>query len=267
MTNTQDHATWGELLHSAVNTPGKLLAAYTAFHNYSLGNALLALTQCRQRNLEPGPLNTYRGWLELKRQVRKGEKGITLCMPIQYKKRVRKDDAQDKEKEEVTLSTFAFRAYWFVLAQTDGEPMDALPIPGFDLDTALRTLNITRTEFDEMNGNIQGFATGRAIAISPIAAIPHKTMFHEIAHCVLQHTTNEKLVDSEATPVNLREVEAESVALLCCESLNLDGAEYARGYIQHWLKGEKEIPNHNAARIFTAASTILKAGNPATGSQ
>jgi hypothetical protein len=43
--------------------------------------------------------------------------------------------------------------------------------------------------------------------------------------------------------------------------------EYARGYIQHWLKGEKEIPNHNAARIFTAASTILKAGNPAAGSQ
>ena len=91
MTNTQEHATWGELLHSAVHTPGKLLAAYTAFHNYSFGNALLALTQCRQRNLEPGPLNTYRGWLELKRQVRKGEKGITLCMPIQYKKRVRKD--------------------------------------------------------------------------------------------------------------------------------------------------------------------------------
>ena len=142
-----------------------------------------------------------------------------------------------------------------------------LPIPGFDLDTALRTLNITRTEFDEMNGNIQGFATGRAIAISPIAAIPHKTMFHEIAHCVLQHTTNEKLVDSEATPVNLREVGSGISCASRCESLNLDGAEYARGYIQHWLKGEKEIPNYNAARIFTAASTILKAGNPATGSQ
>ena len=267
MTNNQNHETWAELLHSAVRTPGKLLAAYTAFHNYSFGNALLALTQCHRRNLEPGPLNTYRGWLEFKRQVRKGEKGITLCMPLQYKKCVRKDDAQEEESEEVTRSTFGFRAYWFVLAQTDGEAMDTIPIPGFDLDTALRTLNITRAEFDEMNGNIQGFATGREIAISPIAAIPHKTTFHEIAHCVLQHTTNEKLVDSEDTPINLREVEAEAVALICCETLNLVGAEYARGYIQHWLKSEKEIPNHNAARIFTAASAILKAGNPATGSQ
>jgi hypothetical protein len=118
-----------------------------------------------------------------------------------------------------------------------------------------------------MNGNIQGFATGREIAVSPIAAIPHKTTFHEIAHCVLRHTTNEKLVDSEATPMNLREVEAEGVALICCETLSLDGAEYARGYIQHWLRGQKEIPNHNAARIFTAANAILKAGNPMSGSQ
>jgi hypothetical protein len=47
------------------------------FHNYSFGNALLAVTQCRHRNLEPGPLNSYSGWLELKRQLRKWEKGIT----------------------------------------------------------------------------------------------------------------------------------------------------------------------------------------------
>ena len=63
MTNTQEHATWGELLHSAVHTPGKLLAAYTAFHNYSFGNALLALEQCISRKIEPGPLNSYKGWL------------------------------------------------------------------------------------------------------------------------------------------------------------------------------------------------------------
>jgi len=35
MTNAPNQETWAELLHSAVDTPGKLLAAYTAFHNYS----------------------------------------------------------------------------------------------------------------------------------------------------------------------------------------------------------------------------------------
>jgi hypothetical protein len=35
MMNPQSDATWGELLHSVVYMPGKHLAAYTGFHNYS----------------------------------------------------------------------------------------------------------------------------------------------------------------------------------------------------------------------------------------
>jgi hypothetical protein len=149
-----------------------------------------------------------------------------------------------------------------VLAQTEGEETYVVSSPGFDIDTALRALNITRISFDEINGNIQGFARAREIAVSPLAALPHKTTFHELAHIVLGHTATEKLVDSEQTPVHIREVEAESVALICCEALGLDGAEFCRGYIQHWLKTEKEIPNHSASRIFAAATSILKAGVP-----
>jgi antirestriction protein ArdC len=85
MTERQQ-ATWGELLRNAIEKPGLMLEAYTAFYNYSFGNALLALEQCTRRNLQPGPLNTYRGWLERKGQVRKGEKGITLCIPMPFKR-------------------------------------------------------------------------------------------------------------------------------------------------------------------------------------
>lgn len=260
------HSTWGELLRDAVESPGQMLAAYTAFHNYSFGNALLAMQQCLRRKLEPGPLNTYRGWLERKRQVRRGERGITLCMPMPYK--TKNSDSSDEEAmEPQTRYAFRFRAYWFVLAQTEGEETSVPPIPGFDIETALRTLNITRTPFDELNGNIQGFANGREIAVNPLAALPHKTTFHEIAHILLGHTATERLVDSEHTATHLREVEAESVALICCETLGLEGAEFCRGYIQHWLKTEKEIPNQSAGRIFVAATSILKAGTPAAGSQ
>jgi antirestriction protein ArdC len=261
------HATWGELLRDAVEKPGRMLEAYTAFHNYSFGNALLAFEQCVRRNLQPGPLNTYRGWLERKRQVCKGERGITLCLPMPFKKAAQTDDAQDETTEPQTRYAFRFRAYWFVLAQTEGEETYVAPIPGFDMDTALRTLNIARTPFDEINGNVQGFARQREIAVNPLAALPHKTTFHEIAHIVLGHTTSETLVDREHTATHLREAEAESVALICCETLGLEGAEFCRGYVQHWLKTENEIPNHNAARIFAAATSILKAGTPAAGSQ
>jgi len=37
MPETQ-HATWGELLQEAVEKPGRVLDAYTAFHTYSFGN-------------------------------------------------------------------------------------------------------------------------------------------------------------------------------------------------------------------------------------
>jgi hypothetical protein len=263
----RQHATWGELLRNAVEEPGRMLAAYTAFHKYSFGNALLAPEQCIRRNLQPGPLNTYRGWLEHKRQVRKGEAGITLCMPMPFKRATRTEDPLEESTQPHICNAFRFCAYWLVLAQTEGEETCVPSIPGFDLDTALRALNITPTAFDEINGNIQGFARRRNIAVNPLAALPHKTTFHEIAHVVLGHTASETLVDGELTPRHLREVEAESVAMLCCETLGLDGAEFSRGYIQHWLKIEKEIPNRNAAHIFAAATSVLKAGTPAKGSQ
>jgi hypothetical protein len=89
--------------------------------------------------------------------------------------------------------------------------------------------------------------------------MPHKTFFHETAHVELGHTAEADFNDSERTPKNLREVEAESVALLCCEALNLDGATFCRGYIQNWLQGDT-IPEASAKRIFGAAERILKAG-------
>ena len=49
------------------------------------------------------------------------------------------------------------------------------------------------------------------------------------------------------------------------EALGLDGAEYARGYLQHWLRTE-EIPEQSAQRIITTAHRIIAAGNQDAGS-
>ncbi len=56
-------------------------------------------------------------------------------------------------------------------------------------------------------------------------------------------------MDSEQTARHIREVEAESVALICCETLGLEGTDFCRGYIQHWLKTEKEISRGNSTRV------------------
>ncbi len=52
---------WTDLLNEAVTKPGLLLKAYSHFHSYSIGNQMLAISQCAQREIEPGALNTYPG--------------------------------------------------------------------------------------------------------------------------------------------------------------------------------------------------------------
>jgi antirestriction protein ArdC len=251
---TNAPASWASLLHQALTTPGLLHEAYQYFHHYSTGNQLLALWQCHKRQLSVGPLNTYQGWKRLGRQVRKGEKAIKLCMPVTIK---RKQDQKGEEDEVFTR--FIYRPNWFVLSQTNGATAYELPpIPAWNKEAALRTLGIVEIPFEHLNGNIQGYARENNIAISPLAALPHKTMFHELGHILLGHT-KEKDFEEEATPRHLREAEAETVALLCIETLGLDGGIYSRGYVQHWLEGET-IPERSAQKIFNATDKILKAG-------
>ena len=112
---------------------------------------------------------------------------------------------------------------------------------------------------------MQGFARKRQVAINPLAQLPTKTLLHELGHVILGHTTEAEFADAETTPRSLREIEAESVALLCCESLGLEGAEFCRGYIQNWLRrgsgfNAEAIPEKSAQKIFRAADQIIRAG-------
>jgi hypothetical protein len=244
---------WTELLQQAVIEPGLILRAYSAFHGYSLSNQVAALIQCAQRQVEPGPINTYPGWQKLNRRVKKGEKALWLCMPLTRKS---KDEGREGEK---VITNFVWKPRWFTLAQTEGEPVEVQTSPAWDKCKALAALGIEEIAFTLTDGNVQGYAQKRQVAISPLAAMPHKTLLHELAHVELGHTLESDFKDSEHTPRSLREAEAEAVAMLLCESLELPGSEYARGYIQSWLKGDV-IPEKSAMKIFGAADRILRAG-------
>jgi antirestriction factor ArdC-like protein len=172
----ENQTKWTELLSQAVSKPGLILKAYSAFYGYSLGNQLAAVIQCGMRGIEPGPINTYPGWQSLNRQVKKGEKAIWRCMPLAAKR-----ENEQGEKEQF-IKAFVWKPRWFVLSQTEGEPVEMPEIPTWDKARALAALNITETEFTHTDGNVQGYAKGREIAISPLAAMPHKTLFHEAAH-------------------------------------------------------------------------------------
>jgi hypothetical protein len=222
-----------DLLNRALTEPGVISRAYTAFHGYSIGNQPLALMQCAERGIPAGPIATFVGWKDKGRYARKGERAIVLCMPVTCKRKPTDDrptDANDDGKRE-TFTRFVYRPNWFVLSQTEGQAVEPAPVPGWDQARALETLGIIEESFSLTDGNCQGYARQRTIAVSPLAELAHKTRFHELAHVVLGHTSEAEagLTDSDLTPRSLRDVEAEAVALVCLEALGLPGAEHCRG--------------------------------------
>lgn len=246
---------YAQLLKEAVSKKGVLSSCYSRFHSYSIGNQLWAWLQSIEHNLELGPIATYKQWQNLGRQVKKGSEAIYLTLPV-----IIDEKDANGNKTGKTKRLFVPRKNWFFLSQTEGDDYQAeTKIPSWDKEKALKELDITEIKFDYADGNCQGFARDRSIAINPIAVLPHKTTFHELAHVVLGHTSEGLLADSESTPKDIKEVEAESTAYILCQLLGLSGEVESRGYIQHWLQGN-DIDDKSSRRIFSAVDKILKAG-------
>jgi hypothetical protein len=56
------------------------------------------------RELQPGPINTFPKWKDLGRFVKRGERALTLCMPITCKRR------EEDSDEEHTFTSFVYKA-------------------------------------------------------------------------------------------------------------------------------------------------------------
>lgn len=245
--------TYQTLFEQALKSQGKLMKGFSNFHNYSFGNQMFAMWQMLSRNQEIAPIATYKKWQELGRQVKKGAKALELVMPCTVKDK-------DKDGNEKKKTVFVYRKNWFSMNDTEGEDVK-FPEVGFDFEMAFQNLKITKENFKHPNGNVLGYAkAGRILAINPVGEKPEATTFHEIAHILLGHCDGEtELFDEVTTQKNLKEVEAEGVALCCMLALGVEGTEYAVGYLRNWW-GENEIPADSIKKIFRVTNEILKAG-------
>ena len=164
-----------KLIDEVLDQPGKISDCYRMFHEYSFNNQILAMWQVGAQ-----PINTFMGWKALGRSVKKGEKAIALCMPVTI------TDKEDKDKKK---TIFILKNNWFGLNQTEGEEVAPVEVPGFNEAKVLEVLEIEKVPFERTNGNVQGYATKNKIAINPVAVHPTKTLFHEVAHIILGHTS------------------------------------------------------------------------------
>lgn len=183
---------WSALFHEALTQPGLLSDAYRQFHRYSAGNAMLIALQAMFRGLQLSPVASFKGWLNKGYAVKKGEKALSMVMPVTVSSRSQTDDEPDtpvltvsveplstppgKKSGGATHTVFMLRRNWFLLSQVepgpDVQPLEVPTTPVWSLDHAAQTLGIPLLPFEMMNGNCQGYARRDGIAINPLARFP-----------------------------------------------------------------------------------------------
>jgi len=262
--------TWKDLLNEVITEEGVISEAFKAFHNYSVGNQIMAWTQCKQRGIQPSPIATMRNWNRMGRKVKKGETGLWLWNL--FNKTYKCPDCGGAGCPECDNTgkkhfyKFALKRWWFALEQT--EPIDGKEqkwqenLPTFLTDNIVQRvskLDIDVVPFEFVDGNTMGYAQEDRVAVSDLCQHPFHTIVHEIAHVLLGHTGQDNTMkDSAILTPNQKELEAECVAYIVSHVMDVekDAQAESRGYVQAWWK-EQQVPEESARKIFSTAQKIL----------
>jgi hypothetical protein len=245
------------------------LHAQSRFYQYSFGNTLLILLQRPDATRVAG----FHTWRRLGRQVRKGETGIRILAPCRYPPTDRVDNGDDDAERSKTVRGFRV-AVVFAIEQTDGDPLPELPIARvagddpagcFDaLCDHVRELGYAVT-FDSFDSPAKCGETNFATHVvtlrrdlSPAHRV--KTMFHELAHISLEHGS------CFAGARNVAELEAESVAWICCDAVEIAADAYSFAYVASWAGGGDAIAGirDSGQRIQRVSKRILERLVPTT---
>lgn len=211
------------------------LATMARFHNYSAGNQLLIHLQRPTATHIAG----YQTWKKLGRQVKKGEKGILIQAPIQYRYTTTTDKTRNNREEDNTVTVTRLSgfkpAHVFDITQTDGPDLPEFPTvqgsPGEHLErlkTAIHKRSITLNYSDDMGGAIGRSSGGRiTIQTGLPPAEEFSALVHELAHELLHHGPNR-----QETTKTMRETQAEAVAFVVNTAIGLETSTTSSDYIQ-----------------------------------
>lgn len=254
----------------------QFLNVMAKFPRYSVNNTMLIMMQRPDAQL----CQSFTGWKQMGRYVKKGEKGISILAPAPYKIEREQTKLDDKgrpvydadgepvkEKVEVTIRAFKV-VKTFDLAQTDGKELPTIgpnelvgSIDGYPkLLQALQEISPVPVSFELIDGGAKGYYNleNKSIVIqdgmSEVQTI--KTLLHEMAH--------QKLHDKDTVPEakditrNGKEVEAESVAYVVCQHYGINTSDYSFSYVAGWSEG-KETPELKASldKIRQTASEFI----------
>lgn len=253
------------------NRYAEFLKTMTNFHEYSLYNTILIMMQCPEASLVAG----YKKWQTMGRQVKRGEKAITILCPCPHKvkkKVLDKDgnpvlDENGKETEKEFSIPYFRPGSVFDISQTDGEPIETLnpkvltdTVNGYDvLIQKLISISPVPVTFEEIEGSAKGYFSPSSKEIVVKKDMPNlqtlKTLVHESAHARLH---NLEAMEEHAKDRETKEVEAESVAYCVLTAFGFDTSEYSFPYIAGWSSGRdmKELKSSMDLIRITAGQII-----------
>ena len=247
------------------------LQTMSKFHRYSFNNTLLIAMQRPDATLVTG----YRNWQTMGRQVKKGEKGITILAPAPIKRKREQEildqnnkpllDGNGKPKtEEVEVVIPRFKPTTvFDISQTDGEPIETLApeelteaVADYELFMkAITEISPVPIRFDEIEGEAKGYyhSVDKEIVIQKGMSDSQtiKTAIHETGHARL-HDKDMMAEQGIEKDRLTKEVEAESVAYCVCSAFGVDTSEYSFPYIAGWSSGR------DMKELKTSMDTIRK---------
>lgn len=228
------------------------LTTMSKFHTYSFNNTILIYSQKPEASYIAG----YYKWKnEFNRQVKRGEKGIRIFVPIRKK-------LEDLEEGDSIISGYK-SATVFDVSQTFGEELPEYmnhslqgKIDNYEsFLKALHLISKVPIYIHPMDTEANGFYDSKTDTIeirddlSEIMTI--KTCIHEIAHSILHK-------DNSDISKNRKETEAESVAFAVCAHYGIDTSDYSFPYLTGWSKNnDTEELKESIETIYTTTKQII----------
>lgn len=232
------------------------LTKMSQFNQYSSRNLRLILAQ----KPDASYLAPYHTWKKFDRHVKRGEKALSVIIPVTY---VKKDQQGhpilDKDGKLETGLTFRLKPTTFDVSQTEGKAMPKAAevkeqLTDLDYANLYRALmsiaktNNVSVRFEEMERSTFGYYNPtenqivlRSNEMNKSQII--KTFLHETAHSELHHNNNpqqEQLTKSTA------ELQAESVAYVVASYYGIDTADYSFDYLAGWSNDKETLADLEA---------------------
>lgn len=264
------------------------------FRSRSFNNTLLIWAQ-HEAAFEAGKVPTpmpshvagYRQWQQLGRQVQKGQQGYMIFAPVTG--RFASSNPTDpsswrrlgpREKHKVnevvrTRMVGARPAYVWDVTQTEGDPIPETPAPKLldgeapaglwdGLAAQVEALGFEVVDVSDAGqiGGADGLTDFRTRQVSVRTDVTEvnqvATLVHELAHALMHDPKDEDARQHRG----IREVEAESVALMIGAAHGLDTSRYTIPYVAGWASSVKdtepaEVIKATGERVRKTALGIL----------